>query len=448
MAAELLRALVMVTLASTAAMLIVGVLRRPLRRIAGARAAYWLWLLAPALTIAVLLPAPARMLLSPTAALPAQLQSMLAIAVAQDTSSRGAWITLALMLWLAGAAVMGAALIARQRVFSRVLGDPAPDAGGLLRADVGTPMVVGFLRPRIVVPVDFEARYSPEEQELVLAHEAAHAARGDVVVNALASCALCLWWFNPLAYRALVWLRTDQELACDAQVLSRSGHSRRAYADALLKTQLAAEATWRMPIGCPWGWRSQPNHPLKERILMLKRPLPGYSRRLGGIALALGITAATAYAAWAGQSTANGNGPPILVDLKVTITNAQTSEVKVLATRYLVHSGEDIRDASSQPLQYACTPYLPDEAGRTTDWTTIKARGIPLPPAGHILVLCSIREDGQEVASPAILMADGKSGVIEIGHNEGSVHYRLDVDVSTSAARIAAAAEQAQAAHP
>jgi hypothetical protein len=335
-------------------------------------------------------------------------------------------------------------MFARQRAFSRSLGEPVRDARGLCRADVPGPMLVGLWNSRIFIPPDFESRYSPEEQALVLAHERAHASRGDVAVSAGASCALCLCWFNPLAYRALAWLRQDQELACDALVLAGRAGARRAYASALLKTQLAADCAWRMPVGCHW----QSNHPLKERILMLKRPLPGSSRRFAGIAIVLGIAAASGYAAWAGQSPAAGKGPPILVDLKVTVTNTQSNDVRVLATRYLVRSGEDIRDASSQPLKYACTPYLPDEPGRGTDWRAIRARGIPLPPAGHILVLCSIREDGREIASPAVIMADGQQGAIETSQKDGPLHYRLEISASTSAALIAEAGRQASAAHP
>src|SRR5262249_6312990 len=152
------------------------------------------------------------------------------------------------------------------------------------------------------------------------------------------------------------------------------------------------------PIGCRW----QSHHPLKERILMLKRPLPGVSRRLVGVGSAIALTTLAGYAAWAGQTTAADKGPGILVDLKVTVTNPAINDVRVLATRYVVHSGEEIKDSSSQPLQYACTPYLPDEPGRTTDWSAIRSRGIPVPPAGQILLVCSIREKGQVVATPAV----------------------------------------------
>lgn len=448
MAAEILRVLVMGTVASSVGMLLVGLLRDPLRRAAGARAAYWLWLLVPALTLAVLIPAPSQMLLPPTAALPAQMHSLLTVAVAGVPSRGEWWIDGVILVWLVGAVAMLFALLSRQRAFSRSLGSPVRDARGWFRGGVNAPMLVGAFHPRIIVPEDFETRYTSEEQALVLAHEAAHADRHDVVVNALASFVLCASWFNPLAYRALAWLRLDQELACDAVVLTRQARFadagvRRVYAEALLKTQLAAESAWRMPLVCKWGSHWQPNHPLKERILMIKQPLPGSGRRFAGITLVLGITAITGYAAWAGQAATPDKGPPVLVDLKVTITNPQTNEVNVLATRYLVHSGEDINEAGSQSLKYACTPYLPDGDGLTTDWTAIRARGIPTPPPGHILVLCSIREAGQEVASPAVMMADGKPGTIETSQKEGPLRYRLEINASTSAARIAEAARDA-----
>jgi bla regulator protein blaR1 len=436
-AAELLRTLVMVTLASSLALLLVGVLRLPLRRIAGARAAYWLWLLVPALTLAVLIPAPSRVLMSPAAALPAQIQSLLLVV---DPAAPGhtRWQPLVLVLWLTGAAAMFVSLMTRQRAFSRALGDPVRHARGWFTADVDAPMLVGLWRPRIVVPADFEARYTTDEQHLVLAHESAHARRRDVPVNALASLGLCFAWFNPLAYRALAWLRVDQELACDAVVLASRGNARQAYANALLKTQLAAESAWRMPLVCQW----QSNHPLKERILMLKQPLPGSLRRAGGVALVLGIAAVSGYAAWAGQTAAPDQGPPILVDLKVTISNPQANEMHVLATRYMVHSGEEIRDRNAQPLDYACTPYLPDAPDRITDWSALQARGLPVPPAGQILLVCSIRQDGEEVSSPAVMMADGKPGAIETAEKNGPRRYRLDITASTSAARLAEAKEQ------
>jgi hypothetical protein len=164
-------------------------------------------------------------------------------------------------------------------------------------ASVVGPVLVGIWRPRIVLPNDFETMYSPEERTLVLAHEEAHKKRFDVLVSAIATVWLCLFWFNPLMYWAMARLRFDQELACDAAVLDASDTGRRRYAEALLKTQLAADSAWRMPIGCHW----QSSHPLKERVAVLKHPLPGSLRRFSGVILTFILITSGSYVAWATQ---------------------------------------------------------------------------------------------------------------------------------------------------
>jgi bla regulator protein blaR1 len=439
MSAEVLQVLTDTTLASSVAVLLVRLLRKPMRAVVGARAAYWLWLLVPAMAVAVLLPAPSPTFLSTQVTLPEQIRSALIVAPAgESASNRAVFINSALAIWAIGACAMFVSMLARQRSFVRSLGALTRDADGLHRCDVVVaPMLVGMWHAKVVVPTDFECRYSLEERELVIAHERAHESRRDVAINAIASFALCLFWFNPLMYRALAWLRMDQELACDAQVLSLRGAGRRCYADALFKTQLATESAWQQPVGCHW----QSTHPLKERIFMLKRPLPGRSRRLVGLTAIVAFTGAASYAAWAGQS-ATDTGPSILVDLKVTISNPQVNETKALVSQYLVRSGEEIKDANGRPLDFVCTPYLPDEPGRSTDWRDQKARGIPAPAAGQILLDCTIRRDNAVVNRPAVIVADGKSATIETAERDGSHRYRFDLTASTSAEKIAAAKKQ------
>lgn len=436
MSADILQLLLETTLASSAAIVLARALRWPMRWLAGARAAYWLWMLVPAMLIAVLLPLPSTVFTSVQMTLTEQMRSTFAVVIQGDASSSHAWLhTVALAVWAAGASAMVLAMILRQRSFVRSLGILEPDAQGLHRCTtVTTPMIVGAWNSRIVVPADFESRYSAEKRELVLAHERAHASRRDVAVNAVASLAACLFWFNPLMHRALAWLREDQEFACDALVLARRGHARRRYADILLRTQLAAQFTWDPPLGCRW----QSTHPLKERIYMLSRSSPHQFRRRAGVAFIASVICIASYATWAAQSRAAGDST-VLVDLKVTITNPQTKEVKSLATQYLVASGEKIKDQNGRPLDFSCTPYLADGPGRSTNWSAQRARGIPAPQPGQILLDCTIRQNGQLVGSPAMLVADGQSGAAEATERGGSKRYRLEVSASTSPERIAAA---------
>ena len=112
-------------------------------------------------------------------------------------------------------------MVRRQRAFARSLGRLVPLPDGTWRSGgVAEPMLLGAWRPRMLVPLDFEQRYSPEEREFVLAHEQAHMCRGDTVVNAVGAAWLCAFWFDPVMFWAMRLLRFDQDLACDAAVLA------------------------------------------------------------------------------------------------------------------------------------------------------------------------------------------------------------------------------------
>ncbi len=190
---------------------------------------------------------------------------------------------------------MLALLMGRQIAFRRLLRPGA--AAGYEVADHAGPAVIGLLKPRLVLPSDFEQRYTREEQALVLAHEHLHLTRRDLHAQALCSLLRVLFWFNPLVHLGARRFRFDQELACDADVLARHPGSRRAYGTAMVKTQLA---DFGLPLGCHW----QSCHPLTERLAMLKQPLPGTTRRRIGLVFVTVLTAACALTAWAAQPVA------------------------------------------------------------------------------------------------------------------------------------------------
>jgi hypothetical protein len=203
-------------------------------------------------------------------------------------------------VWAIGFLTVLALLIARHRSFIGSLGKIEFMADGTCRsASSAGPVLIGTFRPRIIFPTDFDSEYSAEERTLVLAHERAHIRRGDVAVTALASVWLCVFWFNPLIYWAFGRLRFDQELACDAAALTVSGTSRRAYAKALLKSQVAADSVSTTPIGCHW----QSAHPLKERITMLNHPTPSFARRLMGVLVATIFVLVGGCGLWVSQAT-------------------------------------------------------------------------------------------------------------------------------------------------
>lgn len=294
MAADLLDTLARANLAAAAAILLVLLTRRPVRRLFDARAAYALWLTVPLAVAASLLPRPETVAMLEPLTLAAD-----AVARAAPIAAvPGVMASVLVAAWLGGALFVSGMLARRQARFMAALGRLSPGEDGVLRAEhpaVG-PAVIGALRPRIVTPADFETRFDADERALILSHEGVHLARGDGLVNALAAAAQCLCWFNPLVHVAARTLRIDQELACDAAVVARHPQQRRRYAGALLKAQLDAPM---LPVGCHWP--ASGDHPLKERIAMLKNPLPAPSRRIAGLAAVAIASLTAAGAAWAIQ---------------------------------------------------------------------------------------------------------------------------------------------------
>jgi beta-lactamase regulating signal transducer with metallopeptidase domain len=177
----------------------------------------------------------------------------------------------------------------RQRRFILSLGRLVRQRGFAYAVPAGVaPVVVGCLRPVIVLPHDFDSRYTPEEQALIIAHERTHVRRGDLLALALWSSIRCLLWFNPLTHLATHPFRFDQELACDASTLRACGRSRKAYASALLKT-LVVEST--APLSSAW----HAHHPFRQRLQSLCAPRPTLANRCLGLAM---IGALVCAAAW------------------------------------------------------------------------------------------------------------------------------------------------------
>jgi len=309
MTSDLIFFLAKANLALAAAVVLVLVLRKPVRAAFGARSAYALWLVAPLSILALLIPARTITLPVPVSTGPAA--SVVTTQAPPSTKAAPSPILvprqvrvlpiaeIVLGLW---AFVAFAGLIVqaeRQRRFVRSLGQlSVTDDSSLLLAErpgVG-PAVIGALAPCVVLPADFAERFTPEEQALIIAHERNHLAVGDAQINAVVTGLRCLFWFNPFVHLGAAVLRIDQEIACDAAVLARHPKTRRAYGEAMLKTQLAAFAP---PMGCHWP--ASANNQLKERFTLLTRHHAQRSRHLAGAAAVAVLSLSAGVAAWAAQ---------------------------------------------------------------------------------------------------------------------------------------------------
>jgi bla regulator protein blaR1 len=303
-----------------------------------------------------------------------------------------------LATWIAVMLSAAAWQVWRYRAFVRRLGPGAVSDGVATASNaLEGPLLLGILRPTIVLPADFHQRYTAGERELVLDHERVHAQRRDPLANALFALAQCLWWFNPLVHLAAGRFRLDQEFACDYAVMQRHRGSAHVYAEAMLKTQLSHQRT---AFACQW----QSHHPLKERILNLNRTNFGTARRLAG-RLTIGLMlAAGGISAWAAQSAAV-DAPLYSVAMRVHV-NGSNAEPRI-ETR----AGEE-----------AALSFGPDDKR-----VTLKLKVTPY--GTETVYLHSILSvNGEVMSRPAMLLKKSQPGSIAVAKD--GVDLRMEFTVS------------------
>lgn len=82
-------------------------------------------------------------------------------------------------------------------------------------ARIVTPMVVGVLRPVVLVPIGLMARLSVQQVEAILAHELAHIRRHDYFVNLVQSFVEVVYFFHPVLWWLSNRIRAEREHCCD-----------------------------------------------------------------------------------------------------------------------------------------------------------------------------------------------------------------------------------------
>ncbi|MBA3670237.1 MAG: hypothetical protein H0W71_09305 [Sphingomonas sp.] len=282
--------------ATSGLMVLVLAIREPVRRHFGAAIAYALWLL-PAARMAM-----PSLIRTVERAIPSTSATTVVLPAGSTAAPMlggdpglvglfGGWPTILISVWLAGAAVFlirGLALYMHQRRL--ILGDGVQLARigriCLVRSErVRGPMALGILDPIVVVPFDFDQRFSECQRRLALDHELAHHRAGDLVANHIAFVLLCLQWFNPLAWAAHAAFRFDQEAACDARVLDKSdGPDRASYGEAIAKAASGRTLLFSGALDRP--------STLSKRLTLMTYHIDPRRRKLGFAAIVAGVLVA------------------------------------------------------------------------------------------------------------------------------------------------------------
>lgn len=123
---------------------------------------------------------------------------------------------------------------------------------------VTTPLVVGILRPLVLLPPAILCSLTPEQLEMILLHELAHVRRRDNLVNMLQRIVESILFFHPAVWWASRWVRLEREHCCDAVVLNHAARPQE-YAETL--------ASLALPELAPqYAAAAMANHQLSSRI--------------------------------------------------------------------------------------------------------------------------------------------------------------------------------------
>ncbi len=90
---------------------------------------------------------------------------------------------------------------------------------------VKTPMVIGYLKPMVVVPVGIFTQLPFNQIEAILAHELAHIKRNDFLINIIQSVVELLFFYHPVIYQISKHIREERENCCDDIALSHCSDS-------------------------------------------------------------------------------------------------------------------------------------------------------------------------------------------------------------------------------
>lgn len=193
-------------------------------------------------------------------------------------------------LWLAGMLALGPTLLIKSfrltRRISRVrpitesrwlnlLEDCKTDMGlhiplTLVETDhVHGPMLMGFIRPRLLLPEGLLELLTADQARCIFLHELAHIRRKDILLGWFIAFLLLLHWFNPLVWLASLRFRADRELACDAEALAHLATEQRPeYGRTLLQL---AETLSAAPLIPTLAGIVEHENDLKRRMIMIMR---------------------------------------------------------------------------------------------------------------------------------------------------------------------------------
>ncbi|MCB1096655.1 MAG: M48 family metalloprotease [Verrucomicrobiae bacterium] len=155
------------------------------------------------------------------------------------------WLPVVVAFWAIGVAILSLNFLRSWRALKRLRSRAAPftDANAvsvfqrlmekmgltrpvaLLSTDkTSVPLVVGWLRPAVIVPATLFTCMPSWQVEAILAHELAHIRRHDYLVNLLQNIVETIFFYHPAVWWVSVQMRKEREHCCDDAAAATCGN--------------------------------------------------------------------------------------------------------------------------------------------------------------------------------------------------------------------------------
>lgn len=215
---------------------------------------------------------------------------------------------------------------------------------------VNVPLVIGHLKPMVLVPAGIFNNLSAAEMEAVLLHELAHIRRNDYFVNLIQRITEMIFFFNPGFLWISSLLRLERENCCDDLVIVHTNDKER-YVNALIHFREHILRGSSYALGFPGQGKSL-FHRIFRIVYSKNRSLSAFE----GVFTAMSIVVCTALL------TQNAKKVPEAV--KQTFAAVPVSTDATVALSYFnaaaVQASETSKSAETRPVRKTTTQVHPD----------------------------------------------------------------------------------------
>ncbi|MCA9287925.1 MAG: hypothetical protein KDA05_05025 [Phycisphaerales bacterium] len=241
-----------------------------------------------------------------------------------------------------------------------------------------SPMVCGWLTPRVILPESLWRHLDLDARRAVLTHELAHLRRRDQWVRLGEIVVGVLYWWHPVLWAVRRRLREEADLCCDAWVTTLFPRLRRSYAEALLRTRVYLSTSGVVAPVAGLGMASARSRRFSRRLTMV---MTGRTRPMASpVGLALALVVGTA-AVVVGPSLAHA-----ALSKKAPCPPEQTAAVSTGSGR-----------ASAGVVQHV--PLL--SGVFASPQASASGGGVAIAPSAAPEASCCASEGGAAAASPA-----------------------------------------------